>query len=415
MDHKTEVTLSPETEVHRIYKAFPLPLGDNSQIRVVSIRSSTTTDGSDPITCTFRTIDIEKRPWERCINIFEAERMALKDPEEFPRYTALSYTWGSASEQREILVHDKPFLVQDNLWKFLYRARCSGFTNDLWIDALCIDQSDVNERNHQVSIMGMIYKRAQSVIVWIHPLSKTTEQAVEYVLYESADKLKQPVEPQFIQGLQELLEAPYWSRAWILQESVLASRITIWLGQLQVDEDTLLCVLKHAWTENANEESEDYPALKVIDYRKKFGRGRFLGNRDIPNAFEARKYMKPLLSCDEWARLLRRLGHSLQCTDPRDRVYALLSLLSPMSRAQFRIEPYYSKSSRSLFFDIATSFHKRPPTDIPQLIFETLVVLREALMLGEDDTAINDLLQSSKLGEYIREPITAGYMYRIYK
>jgi hypothetical protein len=54
-----------------------------------------------------------------------------------------------------------------NLWDFLHEARSRKDQRRLWVDALCINQSHIDEKNHQVGIMGEIYSKAAWVLVWL--------------------------------------------------------------------------------------------------------------------------------------------------------------------------------------------------------------------------------------------------------
>ncbi|OAL43075.1 heterokaryon incompatibility, partial [Pyrenochaeta sp. DS3sAY3a] len=86
---------------------------------------------------------------------------------DFPSYSCLSYMWGDPEEQHAILINGKTFKVRRNLWDFLRVAQTKLFNNFLWIDALCIDQQNTQERNHQVQQMGNIYSRAKTVLLWL--------------------------------------------------------------------------------------------------------------------------------------------------------------------------------------------------------------------------------------------------------
>jgi hypothetical protein len=91
-----------------------------------------------------------------------------------PAYWGLSYTWGnplpshslaaSSSTQYEILVNGQPFSVGQNLYEFLTRFRGK---RHYWIDAICINQEDISERNAQVGIMVEIYSRAEGTFIWL--------------------------------------------------------------------------------------------------------------------------------------------------------------------------------------------------------------------------------------------------------
>lgn len=84
-------------------------------------------------------------------------------------YTCLSYVWGSEDNQTDILVNGKPSKCRKNLWDFLdiARTRYAFEAPAFWIDAVCIDQTNIRERNHQVSQMGEIYSRAAAVLAWL--------------------------------------------------------------------------------------------------------------------------------------------------------------------------------------------------------------------------------------------------------
>lgn len=79
-----------------------------------------------------------------------------------PEYTALSYTWGPERPMKEITVNDEQVSVRVNLWEFL-KVECTRNAARLyWIDALCIDQANMLERNHQVNLMRIIYSTVRS-------------------------------------------------------------------------------------------------------------------------------------------------------------------------------------------------------------------------------------------------------------
>jgi hypothetical protein len=71
-----------------------------------------------------------------------------------PIYEALSYTWGDASIKLSILCGNNPFPVTSNLHEALLRLRSEKEARKVWIDAICINQDDIAERNAQVALMG---------------------------------------------------------------------------------------------------------------------------------------------------------------------------------------------------------------------------------------------------------------------
>jgi hypothetical protein len=84
-------------------------------------------------------------------------------------YRALSYEWGSADNPKTIILDGKVVRVRQNLWWALLFLRKDGQNgqNRFWVDAICINQGDEEERSRQVSLMGKIYKYAKEVICWL--------------------------------------------------------------------------------------------------------------------------------------------------------------------------------------------------------------------------------------------------------
>ncbi|KAF5640054.1 uncharacterized protein FTJAE_4601 [Fusarium tjaetaba] len=82
-------------------------------------------------------------------------------------YEALSYAWGSSGDQATIAVNNTTLQVTQNLKDALTYLRHDSKPRPLWIDAICINQSDVDERSSQVRLMGRIYSSASCVISWL--------------------------------------------------------------------------------------------------------------------------------------------------------------------------------------------------------------------------------------------------------
>ncbi|KAF2968600.1 hypothetical protein GQX73_g5005 [Xylaria multiplex] len=84
-------------------------------------------------------------------------------------YDALSYVWGKyeENEQKQIWVDDQPFFISPHLYEILANLRSQNTDKVIWIDAICINQADNDERTHQVGLMRHIYSQANSVIIWL--------------------------------------------------------------------------------------------------------------------------------------------------------------------------------------------------------------------------------------------------------
>ncbi|KAH9213642.1 heterokaryon incompatibility protein-domain-containing protein, partial [Leptodontidium sp. 2 PMI_412] len=137
------------------------------------------------------------------------------------KYEALSYTWGdSLGDPQIILINGKRFSVTKNLHSALQRLRNggSGKYRCLWIDSLCIDQSNGKERSHQVAIMGQIYQNSQRVLVWLGEHNSNSEKAIEFITnYEASEW----------HAVDHLFRRDYWVRTWIIQEIQLAKNVLV--------------------------------------------------------------------------------------------------------------------------------------------------------------------------------------------
>jgi hypothetical protein len=145
------------------------------------------------------------------------------------RYTCISYVWGSPTETHLIEIHGKPFHVRRNIWEFLQTvgsqigSKQATISNgsplnfheaarSLWIDALCIDQDRLDERNHQVQQMGMIFSSAQRVIAWI---GKKPQIASLFCYMQHDMHRRQFWDSAYTMDLEEFCDDVYWRRAWV--------------------------------------------------------------------------------------------------------------------------------------------------------------------------------------------------------
>jgi hypothetical protein len=108
-----------------------------------------------------------------------------------------------------------------------------------WIDAICIDQSSNPERSHQVAMMRQIYAHAALVVVWLGSVADSSDLAVEYIV-NGAQGILLPSAPgnddiqikkNLISAVRKLLERPYCSRMWTIQELMVAKDTIFFCGQ----------------------------------------------------------------------------------------------------------------------------------------------------------------------------------------
>ena len=125
-----------------IIKAFPF-YGQKATFRVVRILPGS---GHDPIICELR-----------------HTRFGVKNLS----YEALSYCAGSPSDCRSILLNGHKFNIFSSTFEALHRFRLPGSSRDFWIDQICINQTDVEERDSQVLLMADVYRHASCTQVWL--------------------------------------------------------------------------------------------------------------------------------------------------------------------------------------------------------------------------------------------------------
>lgn len=97
--------------------------------------------------------------------------LRLASLDSLPRYTCLSYVWGKHSDKAEIILNYRPFEVTSNLYIVLQQLQQNRYGEPIWIDAMCTNQTDEEEKSHQVALMGRIYRQAEEVLVWLRPVT----------------------------------------------------------------------------------------------------------------------------------------------------------------------------------------------------------------------------------------------------
>ena len=108
-----------------------------------------------------------------------------------PHYAAVSYTWGKLGGEREFIeLNGKQFAVQKNLYEFLRALQAWREPRALWIDAICINQHRLQERNHQVHLMSTIFTKAAEVLVWLGPATDTSDEAMDFLRDRSSQHLE---------------------------------------------------------------------------------------------------------------------------------------------------------------------------------------------------------------------------------
>jgi hypothetical protein len=257
-------------------------------------------------------------------------RIASLDGDE--QYEALSYVWGEAGAQKEIEVSGQTVHVTDNLYAALHRLRYPMQKRTIWIDQLCINQSDNLERSSQVAMMRDIYKRCSCCIIWLGELEAVPSKdasAVFTFLKEVAAVATTPYMglPTLFRDTPDGATArraftafamygnPWWSRIWTVQEAMIPHDAVLVWGHLSVSRADVLATSRHLRSDLMHAHFPDTFKAKRVQHYEMLRRMLY----PVHGFIHSSTHDGPL-------DLLLRWRHR-DASNPRDKVYALMGLL----------------------------------------------------------------------------------------
>jgi hypothetical protein len=136
-------------------------------------------------------------------------------------YEALSYVWGDEKNPESItIIEDQngrgELAVTQNLFTALLHLRDREIPRTIWVDAVCINQADEKEKEHQIQFMAAIYAKASRVIVWLGEAQANSDQALEAIRVAAENSMSVSKTQQLEeQGIRELLKRPWFHRIWV--------------------------------------------------------------------------------------------------------------------------------------------------------------------------------------------------------
>jgi hypothetical protein len=144
------------------------------------------------------------------------------------QYTALSYVWGDLGSQKKIYVNGQIVHITLNLFHALRDLRDAQRVHRIWVDAICINQFDHPERNHQVGLMGSIYSVAHHTVIYLGEGSVDSDAVLKVLRGPPEETDARPGLLVLVE--REILTRPWFTRVWIFQELVLSRDPWIQLG-----------------------------------------------------------------------------------------------------------------------------------------------------------------------------------------
>jgi hypothetical protein len=365
------VQRSPSHELYR-------PLGEG-EIRVLELSSG---ESHAPLEGKLHVVSIDfryptkKTKWAETWTRFTNHAVSLNTRKPM-WYTALSYVWGVPVFDEAIRFADKTVTISSSLAAALYRLRSTEHSVFLWIDQVCINQLDISEKQRQIPLMGLIYTNATNTVIWLGDeegqapsLALGTMEFVYARLQMSDVEITPkdfarldfpPPDHRAWRTVQQLLQRPWLSRLWVIQEAVLSRNLFVKCGDAVASWDDLaawcyvwqICGLIQ-WLQKHDQ--HDHESTETFHNRRRLPPGG-----SIINSLQSDRLQNQMLSETEY--LLNSLVRTryAQAADPKDKIYGVLGIVNS------NIIPDYSptRTARDVY-------HEACVTQIPEYIYEML-------------------------------------------
>ena len=306
-------------------------------------------------------------------------------------YEALSYEWGDDVPADMIFLDNIEIKIRRNLHEALQHLRWEDKHKEIWIDALCINQDDDEEKGRQVQIMDRIYKEAERVVVWLGVGTDGSDRAMDAIArfydfehYRTWAKGTATTNEQVLQFIDSLFpvrndlsaritevvslaERKYWSRVWIVQEFHLARDSTIYCGRKSMTLRTLanFCQTLEALRgrgfqaegRNTSEVAQEEMAIcqkGILDicHSKMSWHCTLRANRTTNHDTRTLNSLLWTLVRSDFA-----------CKKPRDYIYALKGIASDINDGDIQCD--YEKDIKEVYRDLLNLFLDRMTTYTP--------------------------------------------------
>jgi hypothetical protein len=280
-------------------------------------------------------------------------------------YEAMSYRWGSTDRNKEILVDGKRFPVTRSAFKLLVGRRSIWRERSLWIDVLCVNQSDEEEKAAQIGLMGDIYRRASRVIAfpdadWRSRLAaplifELHLASLHYAGSEAVYSLDKQKKRWRWEALEELLVNDYFGRVWVVQEIALGVKVELFYGGLYIPWKTFFAVASRQ-----TQSRRQLPTFNEVDAAER--------DWTRPLTFHPVTVMAILrpdsgivdnhLTPTKLETILFTTC-KFEATDARDKVFAILGL-ADIKTDSLLLTPDYTKPSEQVFENVARYLYLHP-------------------------------------------------------
>jgi len=300
---------------------------------------------TDPIACTLRTVHLD----------------------EVPEFEAISYVWGVPVKNQPVTCNGKVIRTTSSLRNALRQVRLPDKPRTLWVDSICINQEDRQEKGHQVSLMKDIYSRSICTLICLGRSDHAHAPIVGDLVADVNTMIQLIFErPDFTWGSNSfpfpgkedpllshrgwtsfgvLLQQPWFRRGWVVQEAAVGRDARLLWADTNIDWFNL--VRAYVWYIRR--------ALRLPDIQQ-----LWLSDLHL-QGFHTRRSREAITFRPESATgpisFLEVLDHGrfLGFADPRDRIYAFLSLPGS-SKPLPAIQPNYKVSALHLYRSFACEY-----------------------------------------------------------
>ena len=337
----------------------PLDTANTSSFRIVTLLPG---KHSSPLSCT-----LSHEDW--------------RDP--LHSYEAVSYFWGNHLHTKTIHIDGKPLQITSNLESVLRHLRHDQGEEPrrLWVDAICINQADGQERSQQVRQMFHIYHRAEQVNVWLGEGTPDSDRGLTFInkmlgpcfqsvgfcctdeqanvnskfweewdegkdrdCWAAIDHLMTPKYAKSWSSIAQLLCRPWWNRVWVIQELISAQKATVLSGTCSVPwpllDMAIQMMLRNTKIDNLHSKRKRDLFHDAVEDAHNFAYER---SHRILDGIHSTDFV-----------MLTQVVRYRSCQDPRDKVFSVLSLLSHDVQTSF--QPDYSQTVQTVYARAVMSY-----------------------------------------------------------
>ena len=297
--------------------------------------------------------------------------------DEKPTFAALSYVFGAAQPPSFLGVNGQMLQITRNLEVALRHLQNSLNSGHVWIDAVCINQRDAEEKSVQIPRMCSLYDHANVVIAWLGPSVDKSDLAMQWISDIGQEVLSYGTLPEILNGchdekvcqletrlasrtraadkipisaLIKLFGRDFWRRVWIMQEVALAKILIFTCGRICVNWQLFFAgywLLQRFGYASRHESDVKWRRLKeAVDQSNYFVNGSHT-NKGI---FRGPNAKPPLL------QLLQVCRKHTCASNPRDMVFALSAMATDWEELSICVD--YSKGYEEVFMEVARALIK---------------------------------------------------------